>query len=147
MGTEMSPEAALHAADAVRRAAADAPPRWFPAVVAVVATGGLALVGASTLIGGAASAALGVSGVVLLAVLLGLHLLRVAQWRRRGVIPRADQALTPRRRWIALAITLIGTALGAVLWGVTGRPGWPLIAWGVVAGAESWCRLTGWGRA
>ncbi|MFC1410679.1 hypothetical protein ACEZCY_16865 [Streptacidiphilus sp. N1-12] len=148
MSAELSPEEALRIAVATRRAAT--PPRvpgWFP--VFMGGSFGLAMtaVGLSTLLDGnpTASAALGITGVVLLVAHFGMYAEMLRRWRRGGLVPLSDtyetRARSRRTRWFMLAAVLVGGAFY-----LRGSVGWGSISLGVIMGVETWYRLTGWTR-
>ncbi|WP_034260799.1 hypothetical protein [Actinospica robiniae] len=117
-------------------------PTWFSVTAALLTSAGLALLGASDLVGhGSGRAILGASGLTLLLIQIALFAGLSFHWRRNGVIPDPAQGATVRQRWKWLWLTLAAVAGYATIWAVTGRTGWALVYAGVALGATA-----GYGR-
>ena len=146
MSSELTPQAALATAGALREAAsAGRVPAWFPALAATTHTTAMTLTGTSWLIHGSAGTVLGLTGAALIVVNLALFPLLVRLWRRAGVVPRTD-GLYGTRRWSTFQLAIACVVIAAAVWAASGQIGWAIIVFGILTGAENWHRLTGWRR-
>jgi hypothetical protein len=145
MSSETTPEAALDAARAARRAAAAAvgiPPR-FPALAGLSCALGFGLLGVSALVHDSERTAFAAAGLLLCAINIAAFTLLARHWVRAGVLPRPGAAARSRRqRWTSTNIDLAAFAISGLIWLVTDHIGWAAITLGVLLGTSTWRRLS-----
>lgn len=149
MSNDLSPEAALDAAQATRRVAVGATtmPRWFPALAGLSGALGFGLLGVGALTHESGRAALVLCGLLLCVVNIAALGILAGKWLRAGVLPKSGGGAS--RRWVLLStgIVPVPIAVAGLVWLVTDEVGWGSLVLGVLLGASTWWRLSAWRRS